>query len=385
MTRRSTILVLLVLPAAAGAASTPAAAQWTAWAEPSRPAWLGVSYDVHWVAREGGCQPRVVVETVVSGAPADRAGLRPGDAIVALNGESVGSLRLELLSSRLSSGDSVRLRLARGGEVREVVAVADRRPPRPPTGLTVRRDGGFSASDAPIVRLVGDTLVARNLDMAKSGRARGYWVAHDDGRADYRRLGRFSGDPMDRRVADLMACAASTQAMAPASPAIRVDRRSVQARADSLRVVMAQRALTRQAPEGSVRIHRLRRAETAPLPPGVRELPAEPGVSVFSYHVGDHLVAGERGVAGAEITALEPELAEYFRGARQGLLVLRVAPGSPAERAGLRPGDVITSGGGRSLDTVGELRLLLALPDPNPIELRVVRQGRARTLTIRRD
>lgn len=382
MTRRGTIMVLLVLPA--GVADAPAAAQWTAWAEPSHPAWLGVSYDVHWVAREGGCQPRVVVETVVSGAPADRAGLRPGDAIVALNGESVGSLRLELLSSRLSSGDSVRLRLARGGEVREVVAVADRRPPRPPTGLTLRRAGGFSASDAPIVRLVGDTLVARNLDMAKSGRARGYWVAHDDGRADYRRLGRFSGDPMDRRVADLMACAASTRAMAPASPAILVDRRSVQARADSLRVVMAQRALTREAPEGNVRIQRLRQAESAPLPPGVRE-PPEPGVSVFTYHVGDHLIAGERGVAGAEITALEPELAEYFRGARQGLLVLRVAPGSPAERAGLRPGDVITSGGGRSLDTVGEFRLLLALPDPSPIELRVVRQGRTRTFTIRRE
>lgn len=385
MRRRSAILVLFALPAAVGAAATSAAAQRTAWSEPSRPAWLGVSYDVHWLARDGACQPRVVVETVVSGAPADRAGLRPGDAIVALNGESVGSMRLELISSHLSAGDSVRLRVARGGTVREVVAVADHRPARPPTGLTSRRGGGFSASDAPVIRLIGDTLVARNLDLAGTGRSRGYWVAYDDGRADYRRIDRFSGDAMDRRVADLLSCAASTRARGPVPTAVRVDVRAVQARADSLRQVMALRALSRDDQEGAIRLRRLPTVPRAAAPPEPTAPTADHDVAVYPFHVADHVAAGERGVAGAEITALEPELAEYFRGVRAGLLVLRVAPGSPAERAGLRPGDVITGGGGRSLESVGELRLLLTLPDPTPIDLRLVRQGRTRTVTIRRD
>ncbi|HUG41867.1 MAG TPA: PDZ domain-containing protein [Longimicrobiales bacterium] len=389
---RAVAVAVVAVAAVAGAVAAVdaggAAAQEVVWvpAAPQAAAWLGVSYDVEWLGRGDACEPRIVVQSVVHGAPADRAGVRPGDAIVAFDGQAPGAGRLPLMASRLSVGDSIRLRLVRDGRSRDVVAVAGRRPDRPPVVLSARGKGGLFDSDAPIIRVRGDTLVAQNLETPGVRSGYGYWVADDGGRTEYRRISRFSGDDLDRRVVDLLVCAQRTQAAAPAvvAAARPVDMRELQERADSLRRVMTSRALTRpEAPR--VRSGGVARVEFAPATweGGVARM--TPDVHVYTFRVGDHVAAGERGVAGAEMTALEPELAEYFRGVRDGLLVLRVAPGTPADRAGLEPGDVITAGGGRTLRSVSDLRQLLGRPDPTPVELRVVRHGRGRTLTIPRD
>lgn len=379
MTSRTAILMLL---AASATAAAPAAAQQMVWTRAERPAWLGVSYDVHWMAGEGTCEPRVVVEAVVPGAPADRAGLQPGDAIVALDGEPIAAARLQRVASRLSAGDSVRLRVSRGGRVLQVLAVADYRPDRPPRVLRLD-GGGLEASDLPVVRLIGDTLMARNLHATGFRPARGYWVAYDDGRAEYRRIRRFPDDGMDRRVLELLRCAATNQAAAPAAAPVppgrvRVDLHALQVRADSLREVIARRALSREDVEAVIRMRGEPIVDVASAPEvdGPRR-----EVSVFTFS--DHVAAAERGVAGAEFVEMEPELAEYFRGVGDGLLVLRVAEGSPAARAGLRPGDVVTSAAGRPMHAVGQLRALLALP--GEVALRVVRHGRTREITIPRD
>jgi hypothetical protein len=68
-------------------------------------------------------------------------------------------------------------------------------------------------------------------------------------------------------------------------------------------------------------------------------------------------------VAGAEFRELTPELAEYFQGADAGLLVLRVVPGTPAARLGLRGGDVVTEANGRICWDVGTLRSILSRAD----------------------
>lgn len=366
-----------LLLAVAGAG--PAAGQDISWTTSAAPAWLGFGYEVEWLARDGNCSPRVVVESVVQGAPADRAGLRPGDAVVLVNGRPVAG-RLQVIGSPLSVGDSVRLRVFRDGRERDILAIAGRRPDRPPVALSVRGRDGLYASGIPVIRVVEDTLVARNLETLGVRRGAAYWLAYEDGRTEYRRIAGFSEDPMDRRVTDLLICAQRTLAAAPAPPtATRVDLRQIQERADSLRVVMTERAMSR--PEaGVIRPGHIRGVEVAPAPPAPGA-----GMHVYTFRVEDHIAAGERGVAGAEVTPLDPELAEYFRGAREGLLVLRVAPGTPADRAGLRPGDVLTSGRGRSLTTVADLRLLLTIPDPTPVELQLVRHGRTRSITIRRD
>ena len=364
----------------------PASGQDRGWVPATQPAWLGISYDVEWLAMDGSCESRVVIESVVEGAPADRAGLRPGDALVSLNGSPPGR-SLQLASSRLSVGDSVRLRVVRDGRARELLAVAGRRPDRPPLTFRTRRQDGLLSSDAPVIRVRADTLVARNIELTGFRGSRGYWITTEDGEAEYRRTNRFSGDAMDRQVVDLLLCAARHQSAAtPAPRAVRVDVRELQAQADSVREVLVRRSQARQPEARSVYAYRVRDGVSlAPAP----DLPQRPGApataSVYAFSVADHLAAAERGIAGAEVTELEPELADYFRGARDGLLVLRVAPGTPAARAGLRPGDVITAGAGRALDSVRDLRLLLTLPDPTPVELRVVRQGRSRLITVRRD
>lgn len=367
------ILLALVLAA-------PAAAQQDVYMVRSAPGWLGITYELRWVQADSGCSPQVMVEAVVQGSPADRAGLRAGDTITALDGDPVPPGRLQALAARLMPGDSVRLRFRRDGVTREVTAVADRRPDRPLSVFVERtpEPRGYRNGAAPLIELVGNTLVARNVGVGwDPGRTRSYWLRRSDGRTEYRTLGGWSSSDIDRRVAELLACADSAAFDAPTrdrGAAINLELRRVQQRADSIRMAISRRLLQRadSLRAATLRADTLRAEGTGP--DGRR-----------TFRVEDHVAAGMRGVAGAEITALEPELAGYFPNADRGLLVLRIAPDTPAHRAGLRPGDVVISAGGRRVESVAELREIVALPDARAVELRVIRHGRTRDLSLRRD
>ena len=67
-----------------------------------------------------------------------------------------------------------------------------------------------------------------------------------------------------------------------------------------------------------------------------------------------------RGRLGVQVNELTPQLAEYFGATDGGVLVTSVTPDSPAQRAGLKAGDVITSIDGdrvrRTEDVIDELR-----------------------------
>jgi membrane-associated protease RseP (regulator of RpoE activity) len=413
--RSRAILVLVPLLVGAGAS----AQQPQYFRGDDGPGWLGVAYDARWTERDGRCESQVLVERVVPGSPADRAGLRTGDVIVALDGRAAPA-SLEPLSLQLAPGDSVRLRILRSGGTREVTAIADRRPLRPPLAL-LSPTPDLREAPGPVVHLEGETLVARNVDGA--GRvARGYWLATDGGRTVYRSLGTRSRDGFDDRVAQLLRCA-TTATLAdrgtpgrgapgrvpspgvappraippsravPSSPAVHVDLQQVQRRADSIRVVIARRALERPHVEAMERaaVERAAMAATAAAATATAGSADEvrraiqiygTGPDVYALRLEDHITAAARGVAGAELTELEPALADYFDNVRAGLLVLRTSEGTPAHRAGLRPGDVIVQANGGRLESVGQLRALLATPDREPIQLTIVRKGRARSLTL---
>ena len=95
----------------------------------------------------------------------------------------------------------------------------------------------------------------------------------------------------------------------------------------------------------------------------------------------DQLVAhGEvrRGRLGVLIQDLTPDIAEAMRvEAEGGAVVSRIVPGSAAEQAGLRAGDVILSLDGQAIASSAELRNRIGLMTPGQdIELGVVRKGK---------
>lgn len=77
-----------------------------------------------------------------------------------------------------------------------------------------------------------------------------------------------------------------------------------------------------------------------------------------------------------------------LKGADDGLLVVHVIPGSPAERAGLRAGDHVVGVGGQSLGgmNVDEAAQLLQGPEGSVVTLAIARgESVARAMTVRRE
>jgi glutaredoxin-like YruB-family protein len=67
-----------------------------------------------------------------------------------------------------------------------------------------------------------------------------------------------------------------------------------------------------------------------------------------------------------------------------GAYVGRIRPGSVAERAGLRPGDVITALGGQPVNRAGDVhRLVPQMPKGRDVSLAYVREGKQRSTMAR--
>ncbi len=78
----------------------------------------------------------------------------------------------------------------------------------------------------------------------------------------------------------------------------------------------------------------------------------------FQYRVPDGLapfMGRSRGRLGVTVQSLTPELEEYFGATQGGALVSCVARESAAAKAGIKPGDVIVSVNGRSVDDSDDL------------------------------
>ncbi len=90
----------------------------------------------------------------------------------------------------------------------------------------------------------------------------------------------------------------------------------------------------------------------------------------------------QRGRLGVVIQTVTGDLAQNLGMAQPvGAIVTQVQDGSPAERAGLRRGDIIVAVDGRPVDTSGDLRARIGtMPRGRWVELTVLRNGQRRTL-----
>lgn len=90
---------------------------------------------------------------------------------------------------------------------------------------------------------------------------------------------------------------------------------------------------------------------------------------------------------GVSYAELSPQVASYYGiGADQGALINSVEPGSPADKAGLKPGDVITAIDNQKLDEEHSLAgTLLEYKIGDAVKLTVTRNGSSVTLTASLD
>jgi S1-C subfamily serine protease len=85
-------------------------------------------------------------------------------------------------------------------------------------------------------------------------------------------------------------------------------------------------------------------------------------------------------LAGAELTPVDA-MADYF-GTDHGLLIVRLAPGTPADRAGLRSGDVILGADGQEVRTIRALQVALTRSEDHSLKLDVLRKKEKKVVTL---
>jgi serine protease Do len=90
-----------------------------------------------------------------------------------------------------------------------------------------------------------------------------------------------------------------------------------------------------------------------------------------------------RGFMGVSLEEIKPDLAEQF-GTTHGALVTDVNPGTPAEKAGLKSGDVITKLNGKNVDDPAGLHLAVSeLPPGTSVSLEYLRDGKTSAVTMK--
>jgi serine protease Do len=92
-----------------------------------------------------------------------------------------------------------------------------------------------------------------------------------------------------------------------------------------------------------------------------------------------------RGWLGVNIQDLKGDLAEYYDAKNsEGVLVTDVVPGNPADKAGIKPKDIITAINGEKVKTSRELTAKAAtLPVGETTEITVLRDGKEKTFELK--
>ena len=351
------LLLLSLFPAGATAQND---------APPGGRGWIGIQVEGR--ALPGGAA-RVMVVRVDRGSPAERAGVRPFDVLLRLDEAEASPEALSNLGDRLRPGTPVRLAVLRGGRERRMRLIAGRRPePMGPAAME-ELSARFDSARFQLLHMMDSLLADTTWTLA---------------RAEVERARRA----LDQEVEDAREFEATLEVM------------------ERTREVMER---ARQA-MGSMRFRRPRPPVDGPpargrIPVGERRgpggRPGDIGVSVggarFDERRGPRgrpppgvrfrspYLLGERFVAGAELEEMEPDATAPSRVGGRRFQVVRVVEGSPADRAGLAPRDVIVSVGGEPVDNLREFRFRLGrLSRRGSPEIQIVRGDTVRVVVLPR-
>ena len=380
MTRSKYTLIALVA-LLAGSASDSAAQR--AGFTQARRGWLGFSYDPTTIRVDGERRPALVVVEVLEDSPAEGAGLLVGDTIWAINDLRVTDAFMESLGSTLETGDAVRMRVRSRNRDHTLSMNAGSRPPG--MNLLERQPyADFRPGDVrERVRILLDSVrVSMDTTMILP---RFRYEQLPGGGTVYM----FGDSTLRLRRFDL------DSTMVGGRGGVWIFSDSMRAFPDSFFIGAVPRAGFRGGRGGILRADSTLRMRLDTLGATLRAMPRGriyglSGDSLFTFQPGEQRtfsgisIFGMRAVGGAELTELNPELADYF-GADDGVLVLRVPTGTPAERAGLAAGDVITGVNGRTIESVPDLNRAIAERGRGSVRLEILRKNQRRTIELRDD
>jgi len=297
-------------------------------------AWLGVKFQ-HVVTHDS---VRVLLTSVFPRSPAARAGLRSGDRLLRVNGSPATTKLITSLAPRIEAGDPFTFEVLRGDTVIEARLVAESRPES--GDIIVTR---MQTQLDTLRKLIGITL--DSLERAGAGNLPALEVRRVDGTdgsvtlvvSDGRGVVTGSAVTLSRLTDPVL----PSETWAPRTDlrvGIRTDREAARAAAD-----------------------------------------------VEAWAISSSLLPyaeGARRVAGAGLHPVGDDLGRYL-GIDRGLMVSEVTPGTPAAKAGMRPGDVLVSVDNVEIETVSDFRALVSVP-ASVRTLRVVRHGATVELALRR-
>jgi len=320
-------------------------------------------------------QPPVVTSVMVDG-PADVAGVQARDTLLSVNGLDVTRVDGRALLLDLEAGVPVQLELGRDSGRQVIEVTPELRAAEPFVDVRTMffgPPGEFVEGPPHEVRVVRIPSVRGRLGEVEvrldSLRARGndfvFFHKGSDGRfevqvspdvdlpegADFPRYV-WENEELARRLVRVRDSAFHS-ARVHLDSLVRLRGHVQMLEADSLGVSVF---VTSEADPGGEWAYR---TTTRPVPGQLRTL-------LFS----------DLRVAGAEFRELSSGLAEYFDGADEGLLVLRVLRDTPADRMGLEDGDVVVEVADAKCSSIAVLRQALAAAAPSgTVEIKWIRKG----------
>lgn len=302
-------------------------------------AWIGVSTRAlthDWPGSRNYSGGGVTVVEVTPGGPADQAGIAPGDILVSIASRTLKSpADLAAAERGLEPGRPVQVVLARVGG-RSVMTFS-------------MEPGRVPGTSAPTV-----TSAA-----AGTGAAAGTSAA-----AEVSSAAGTSASP-DASAASGTGAALGTGAAVGAAAAVGAG------------VAAGTSAEPTPGPSG------ITIAEPVPVPPLASSATATPESTAAPPDTAETDIRA-KGAAGLGLRCenLGLDLAAAL-GSKpgQGVLVLAVTTVSPADRAGIRPGDVISSAGGQSVVDVNGLDQIIATAI-SPLSITAVRKGTSRVVAV---